>query len=280
VVTGSGLSRSGHTFAGWNTAADGSGDAYGAGAALTITGNTTLYAQWANTYTVTYQANGGTGTIATATKAYGIDLTLADGAGFSRMGHTFAGWNTAHDGSGDAYAANGAYSANAAIALYAQWTLLAERGLLGTGRQREGQLGNGIVSIQAVAKQIMTDGVQAVAAGSGHSLILKADGSLWAMGGNSYGQLGDGTTMERSAPMQILASGVQAVAAGGSHSLILKTDGSLWAMGDNHYGQLGDGSTTNRNLPTQILPSGVQAVAAGDSHSLIMKTDGSLWAMG
>jgi alpha-tubulin suppressor-like RCC1 family protein len=105
---------------------------------------------------------------------------------------------------------------------------------------------------------------KAVAAGVRHSLILKTDGSLWAMGMNSVGQLGDGTTTNRTSPVQILSGGVQAVAAGSSsgHSLILKTDGSLWAMGSNNYGQLGDGTTTNRNSPVQILSgSGVQAAS-------------------
>ena len=38
-------------FAGWNTAADGSGDSYADGAQLTLTQDVTLYAQWLNTYT-------------------------------------------------------------------------------------------------------------------------------------------------------------------------------------------------------------------------------------
>jgi hypothetical protein len=127
---------------------------------------------------------------------------------------------------------------------------------------------------------ILSSGAQSVAAGFNHSLIVKTDGSLWAMGDNYYGQLGDGTTTQRNTPVQILTSGVKAVSAGGYYSLIVKTDGSLWAMGDNYYGQLGDGTTTQRNTPVQILSGGVQSVSAGGYHSLILKTDGSLWAIG
>jgi alpha-tubulin suppressor-like RCC1 family protein/sugar lactone lactonase YvrE len=123
-------------------------------------------------------------------------------------------------------------------------------------------------------------GTAAVAAGSDFSLIVKTDGSLWAVGDNSFGELGDGTTAKRDAPVQILAGGVLAAAAGGMHSLILKTDGSLWAVGDNSVGQLGDGTTTLQTVPEEILSSGVQAVAAGNDFSLILKKDGSLWAMG
>ena len=46
VADGGGLSRDGYVFAGWNTAADGSGTAYAAGATFTFAADTTLYAQW------------------------------------------------------------------------------------------------------------------------------------------------------------------------------------------------------------------------------------------
>ena len=41
------LAKSGYTFSGWNTAADGSGQSYSPGATFTINTNTVLYAQWA-----------------------------------------------------------------------------------------------------------------------------------------------------------------------------------------------------------------------------------------
>ena len=40
---------------------------------------------------------------------------------------------------------------------------------------------------------VLSDGVENIAVGYYHSLILKKDGSLWTMGRNSYGQLGDGS---------------------------------------------------------------------------------------
>lgn len=51
------LVRTGCTFSGWNTAADGSGTTYAAGETFTISANTTLYAKWAAT--VTWNDNGG-----------------------------------------------------------------------------------------------------------------------------------------------------------------------------------------------------------------------------
>ena len=127
--------------------------------------------------------------------------------------------------------------------------------------------------------QVLT-GVAAVAAGGGHSLAIKTDGSLWAWGFNRWGELGIGTNEydPHPTPVQVL-TGVAAVAAGGVHSLAIKTDGSLWAWGDNDSGQLGDGTTTERDSPVQVL-AGVVAVAAGGNDSLAIKTDGTLWAWG
>lgn len=117
------FSRSGYTFTKWNTKADGTGTSYNAGATYTGNANLTLYAQWASsTYTVTYNANGGSGTTEAQTKTYGVALTLQQN-GFTRTGYRFTGWNTAADGSGTAYAAGGTYTANAAVTLNAQWTL-------------------------------------------------------------------------------------------------------------------------------------------------------------
>ncbi|MEN8906530.1 MAG: InlB B-repeat-containing protein, partial [Clostridiales bacterium] len=64
VKTNSGsLVKTGYTFSGWNTSADGSGTDYAAGSgSFSITSDTTLYAKWSiNTYNVTYSGNGNTG---------------------------------------------------------------------------------------------------------------------------------------------------------------------------------------------------------------------------
>ncbi len=59
--TGS-LVKSGNTFTGWNTAANGSGITYAPGATFAISSNTTLYAQWSPiTFTLNYDDNGSTG---------------------------------------------------------------------------------------------------------------------------------------------------------------------------------------------------------------------------
>jgi Listeria-Bacteroides repeat domain (List_Bact_rpt) len=119
------LVKTGATFAGWNTAADGSGTTYATGSAYTANVAVVLYAKWTlDTYAVTYDANGATGGTAPAmqTKTYGVNLTLATNSGsLVKTGSTFAGWNTAANGSGTTYASGASYTANAAVTLYAVW---------------------------------------------------------------------------------------------------------------------------------------------------------------
>ncbi|KFA91072.1 RCC1 repeat- and reductase domain-containing protein, partial [Archangium violaceum Cb vi76] len=75
-------------------------------------------------------------------------------------------------------------------------------------------------------------GVVAVAAGYGHSLAVRSDGTVWSWGYNSEGQLGDGTTNNRTTPVQVSGlSGVVSVAAGRFHALAVRSDGSVWAWG-------------------------------------------------
>ncbi|MBR4327491.1 MAG: InlB B-repeat-containing protein [Bacteroidales bacterium] len=68
-------------------------------------------------YTIKYDSNGGTGTIANTIYKIGDKITLADGSGFSRDGYTFAGWSTSPSGTSvDETAFNGKD-----VTLYAVW---------------------------------------------------------------------------------------------------------------------------------------------------------------
>ena len=128
--TGS-LVKTGYSFAGWNTAADGKGTAYAAAGSFAIgAANVTLYAQWTiNSYTVTYDGNGSTGgtvpTDGSSPYNYGATVTVLGNTGsLVKTGYSFAGWNTAADGKGTAYAAAGSFAIGAAnVTLYAQWTI-------------------------------------------------------------------------------------------------------------------------------------------------------------
>ena len=121
--TGS-LVKTGGTFAGWNTAANGSGTTQAVSSTFTMpAANTILYAQWTtNNYTVSFDVNTGSGSMTNQTIAYGAAANLTSNS-FTKTGYAFAGWNTLANGTGTSYANAQSYIMGAANAtLYAQWT--------------------------------------------------------------------------------------------------------------------------------------------------------------
>ncbi len=121
-----------------------------------------------------------------------------------------------------------------------------------------------------------------IAAGAGHTVALKSDGSLWVWGENYDGQLGDGTTVSKSTPARIgTSTDWKDITAGTFHTVALKTDGSLWSWGHNGAGELGDGTTVEKSTPVRIgTDTDWKDIAAGGFQTLALKTDGSLWAWG
>ena len=114
------LTKTGYTFAGWNTLATGLGTNYLENANYSPTASIILYAKWtANSYTLTYNANGGT-TGSTAAITAGTGVTLSTTAG-TKTGYTLAGWNTAADGSGTSYAGATSQTFFSDVTLYALW---------------------------------------------------------------------------------------------------------------------------------------------------------------
>jgi hypothetical protein len=90
--------KTGYTVSKWNTAADGSGTDYGADGFGTPDVNLTLYARWVvNTYTVKYDANGGSGSMVDSTLTYGVEVKLSRN-NFKQDKYQFAGWATSADG--------------------------------------------------------------------------------------------------------------------------------------------------------------------------------------
>jgi uncharacterized repeat protein (TIGR02543 family) len=132
ALTANAFTKTGWTFSGWATTSGGS-VAYANGASYTMgTANVTLYAQWTliPTYTVTYDGNTSTGgTVPAGVNTYVQSATvtvLGNTGNLVKTGYTFAGWNTAANGTGTSYAASGSASfamGTANVTLYAQWTL-------------------------------------------------------------------------------------------------------------------------------------------------------------
>ena len=71
-------------------------------------------------YTVSYDANGGTGAPAAQTKTHGTTLTLSSTKP-TRTGYTFLGWASSKTATSAQYQPGGSYTANAEVTLYAVW---------------------------------------------------------------------------------------------------------------------------------------------------------------
>ena len=112
-----------YAFAIWNTKADSTGKSFNPDDNIILNSDTILYAIWRQGYTISYDANGGTGTIPYQTKKPGIDVTLSDGADFSKTDSTLYRWNTAADETGTPYELGGNYSTDANVTMYAVWRL-------------------------------------------------------------------------------------------------------------------------------------------------------------
>ncbi|MBW4077708.1 MAG: hypothetical protein HIU84_04195 [Acidobacteria bacterium] len=73
------------------------------------------------TATVTFNANGCSGTMPSESETLGTSAPLTPNA-FTCTGYNFTGWNTASNGSGTSYADGATYRFAASVILYAQWT--------------------------------------------------------------------------------------------------------------------------------------------------------------
>ena len=127
------FSKSGYTFTGWNTQANGSGASYKAGDLEICGAINILYAQWVpitTYYTVSYNGNGNTGgTAPVDSNSYlpGAAVTVMGNTGaLAKTGYIFVGWNTAANGSGAVYTPGSVFTMGAAsiTTLYAQWSII------------------------------------------------------------------------------------------------------------------------------------------------------------
>lgn len=122
--------KTGYTFGGYFTGKNGAGTQYTSKDGAMINSlykqdsDMTLYAKWdPNTYTVKFDSNGGTGTMANETMTYDTAKTLTANA-FTNKDYDFIGWNSAKDGSGSFYTDKANVknlATSGTVTLYAQW---------------------------------------------------------------------------------------------------------------------------------------------------------------
>jgi uncharacterized repeat protein (TIGR02543 family) len=123
AITLTNPTKTGYTFAGWSGTGI-SGTSMNVTIPAGSTGPRSYTANWTpNNYTVCYDANGGTGTMADTTHIYDVEAPLRNN-GFTRFGYSFAGWAAAPGG--DVVYLNGQSVINLAksgvVTLYAKWT--------------------------------------------------------------------------------------------------------------------------------------------------------------
>ena len=120
-------SRSGYTFKGWGLSSSSTSATYQPGSTYNYNASRTLYAVWEKdappaptTYTVSYNANGGSGAPSSQTKTKDIALTLSSTRP-TKSGYTFKGWSESRYATSASYQPGGQYTANASTVLYAVW---------------------------------------------------------------------------------------------------------------------------------------------------------------
>lgn len=126
------LLKTGYDLSNWHSQADGSQPTiiYARGSQYSSTmpnNDITLYAQWR--FRITYNSNGGTGTIGLQSGYYNGTagtgtVTLNNGSSFTRTNYTFGGWKTTAAGTTADYAPSATYTHAGSVAdftLYAHW---------------------------------------------------------------------------------------------------------------------------------------------------------------
>ena len=114
------FTKEGYVSVSWNTKADGSGTVYTNKSQISLTENTTLYAIWEESVSISFDANGGTNTMLPMYIPINKESTLVTNV-FKKEGFTFMSWNTKADGTGIVYVDKSTITLTENITLYAQW---------------------------------------------------------------------------------------------------------------------------------------------------------------
>ena len=146
--------------------------------------------------------------------------------------------------------------------------------LWGMGDDKFGELGDGdgdsftqtqpVTQLKRVTKTRWND----IAVGSGFTIGLKTDGTLWAWGNNAHGNLGVGSYDYSDIPRAVDSDRPWAsVAAGAGFAIGATRDAELFAWGENSGGVLGDGGSSNTHMaPARVYGQERWAVSAAGGN--------------
>ena len=88
-----------------------------------------------------------------------------------------------------------------------------------------------------------------------HTLMLRADGTVWSYGSNTYGELGINSNVSTDEPTQVEfpeGTVIVDIAAGEFHSMALDENGYVWTWGRNNYYHLGETNLSYRKKPAKL----------------------------
>lgn len=168
------FTRTGYTFGGWAATSSSTTPVM----TYSTSANVTFYAIWTRgTYTVTYAANNGTGTMAAQTSNATANLNANT---FTYTDRVFNGWNTSADGTGTAYSNSVSYPFLASITLYAQWgnviTFSSQGATSGSPSLTSQSWSSGAINLPTVGTMVKT----------GYTFGGWSNGTTTYAGGSSY----------------------------------------------------------------------------------------------
>lgn len=161
-----------------------------------------------------------------------------------------------------------------------------DRCLLVAGTGAKGQLGLGDNysddNYLSISKVPELQDIESIACGQHHTVVLRADGTVYAWGDNKFGQLGvDPAKPNSYVPIEVFHNeGIESVYSGWTHSAALTKTGEIFIWGRNTYGQLGSQKEVTHK--PELMPNfkGVSQLSLGSEHNLAVTGDGKLFSWG
>ena len=135
--------------------------------------------------------------------------------------------------------------------------------LFAKGLAHRGQYGDGKLTSTKVFIPVAGE-VAAIAAHTGHAILMMRDGTVMGTGGNIYGPVGRHGIGDKAVSWGAIFHGAKAIATGSSHTLAISRTGALWRWG------------RDIGLDPEKILDDVAAAAADQSTSLALLNDNTL----
>lgn len=122
------------------------------------------------------------------------------------------------------------------------------------------------------------DNVIAMDTGTGHTIILKNDGSVWTVGNNEYGQLGNGSFESSNVPYKVMDN-AKAVFASGSASFAVDDNNIVYRWGTNYIDHIGNIDNYKFTTPIRYATD-MRYIENVPEYNFVIKNNDSLWIYG